>query len=142
MKLTSSDKKVIMQEITKAEAKTTGEIRVHVTYQSKDDQPLEAAIAIFTKLNMHETRERNGVLVYFNPKARKFALYGDLGIYEKLGQTYWNDLVQHVRSTIHDKDLLTGIIDAVQALGEKLAIHFPGSKDDTNELKNDITETH
>jgi uncharacterized membrane protein len=81
-------------------------------------------------------------LVFFNPKARKFALYGDLGIYEKLGQTYWNDLVQHVRSTIHDKDLLTGIIDAVQALGEKLAIHFPGSKDDTNELKNDITETH
>ena len=142
MKLSAQDKKIIIEAISKAEAKTTGEIRVHVTYHAKDDHPLDIAQSIFENLNMHQTRERNGVLIYFNPKARKFALYGDQGIHQKLGQTYWNELVQHVRLTIQEKDLLNGIMDAVNALGEKLATHFPGTHADTDELSNDISESH
>jgi uncharacterized membrane protein len=141
MKLSSQDKKIIMQTISNAEAKTTGEIRVHITYDSKDENPLEAARFMFEKLNMHQTRERNGVLIYFKPKLRKFALYGDLGIHKKLGQTYWDELVLHVRQTIISKDLLAGIADAVSALGEKLAVHFPASHHDQNELTNNVTES-
>jgi len=142
MKLSTSDKKIIMQEIAQAESKTTGEIRVHVTYHAKDENPLGSAQSMFLKLNMQETTERNGVLLYFNPKARKFALFGDEGIHQKLGQNYWDDLVVHLRQTIHEKDLITAITHAVQALGEKLTLHFPGYKNDTDELKNDVTETH
>jgi uncharacterized membrane protein len=142
MKLRSQDKKIIVQEIAKAEAKTTGEIRVHVAYHTKDERPLDVAQAIFLKLNMHDTKERNGVLIYFNPKARKFALFGDIGIHEKLGQTYWDALVKDIRSTIHEKDLLAGILNAVSALGDKLSNHFPGSKLDSNELSDDVSESH
>ena len=131
-----------MQEIAQAESKTTGEIRVHVTYLAKDENPLGSAQSMFQNLNMQETTERNGVLLYFNPKARKFALFGDEGIHQKLGQNYWDNLVVHLRQTIHEKDLITAITNAVQALGEKLTLHFPGSKNDTDELKNDVTETH
>ena len=94
------------------------------------------------KLKMHETIARNGVLIYFNPKARKFALFGDIGIHQKLGQTYWDELVAHVRSTIHEKDLLSGILDAIHALGEQLAKHFPGSGHNPDELTNEVTEKH
>lgn len=130
-----------MQEIVSAESKTTGEIRVHVSDQAHDENPLGSAHSIFLKLNMQNTRERNGVLIYFNPKARKFALFGDEGIHQKLGQHYWDELVLHLRQTIHEKDLLTAIIHAVHALGEKLAVHFPGTKHDTDELHNDISES-
>ncbi len=131
-----------MHAIQEAEQKTSGEIRVHVTYDGQDDQPLESARLIFLKLGMQSTREHNGVLIYFNPKARKFALYGDSGIHEKLGQIYWDQLVSHVRETIREKDLLAGILDAVHALGEQLATHFPGSGHNPDELTNEVSETH
>jgi uncharacterized membrane protein len=141
MKLTSHDKKLIVQAITEAEQKTTGEIRVHVTYSAHDETPLDQAKKVFHSLKMNETQARNGVLIYFNPKARKFALYGDQGIHEKLGQKYWEELVQKVRSTIHEKSLIDGILGSVQELGNQLATHFPGSHDDQNELHNDVSES-
>lgn len=140
MRLSNSDKKTVMHAIQEAEKKTSGEIRVHIQYSKKDDTPLVEAKAIFEELKMHETMERNGVLIYFNPKARKFALFGDVGIHQKLGQTYWDELVTHVRSTIHEKDLLSGILDAVHALGDQLANHFPGHGHNPNELTNEVTE--
>jgi uncharacterized membrane protein len=142
MKLSNNDKTTIMQAIQQAEKRTSGEIRVHVTYDGQEDQPLESARLIFLKLGMQATRDRNGVLIYFNPKARKFALYGDSGIHEKLGQHYWDQLVSHVRDTIREKDLLAGILDAVHALGEQLSTHFPGSGHNPDELTNEISETH
>ncbi len=142
MKLSNSDKEAIMHAIQAAERKTSGEIRVHIQYSKKDETPLSEAKAIFESLKMHETQERNGVLIYFNPKARKFALYGDSGIHEKLGQHYWDELVTHVRETIREKDLLAGIVDAVHALGEQLEKHFPGSGHNPDELTNEISETH
>lgn len=142
MKLSNNDKKTIMQAIQQAEKKTSGEIRVHVTYDGQDDQPLESARLIFLKLGMQSTRDRNGVLIYFNPKARKFALYGDEGIHQQLGQKYWDELVMHVRETIREKDLLAGILDAVHALGEQLEKHFPGSGHNPDELTNEVSETH
>jgi uncharacterized membrane protein len=141
MKLTNHDKNLIVQAITNAEQKTSGEIRVHVTYSAKDEAPLDEAKKVFQSLKMNETQARNGVLIYFNPKARKFALFGDQGIHEKLGQKYWDELVQHVRLTIHEKSLIDGILDAVTALGNQLAMHFPGKHDDQNELRNDVSES-
>ena len=142
MRLSNSDKKTIMHAIQEAEKNTSGEIRVHIQYSKKDDAPLAEAKSIFEELKMHETIARNGVLIYFNPKARKFALFGDIGIHQKLGQTYWDELVAHVRSTIHEKDLLSGILDAIHALGEQLAKHFPGSGHNPDELTNEVTEKH
>lgn len=141
MKLTSKEKKLIMKAIEEAEFKTSGEIRVHLSYSSHDDEPLMQAQAHFEKLKMHLTRDRNGILLYINPKARKFALYGDRGINEKVGHHYWEELKNKLRKDIQDFDLATGIVNAVHELGNQLKHHFPFIKGDKNELHNDLSES-
>ncbi len=142
MKLTSSQKKQIVAAIEKAEKKTSGEIRVHLSYLKIDASPLLEAQKEFVKLKMHETKDRNGILIYINPQARKFALFGDEGIHSKLGQAYWDQLKETLRDNIHHDDLTTGIIKAVMELGSQLALHFPYShSEDKNELQNDISES-
>jgi uncharacterized membrane protein len=141
MKLSTKEKKLIMKSIEEAEFKTSGEIRVHLSYSAHDDEPLTQAQLHFEKLKMHLTRDRNGILLYINPKAKRFALYGDRGINEKLGQHYWEELKNQLRKDIHDSDLTTGIVNAVLELGNQLKHHFPYTESDKNELHNDLSES-
>ena len=141
MKLSTQEKNQIIKAIEAAELKTSGEIRVHISYSRKEESPLNQAQIKFNQLEMHKTKDRNGVLLYINPKVKKFALYGDQGIHEKLGQEYWNSLKDTLKLKIREKDLTTGIIHAIEELGIQLKKHFPFSKNDQNELINELTES-
>ncbi len=44
----------------------------------------------FVKLRMHQTPERNGVLLYFAPRSRHFAIIGDDRIHQRYGQEFWD----------------------------------------------------
>ncbi len=142
MKLTSAQKKKIVQAIENAEHQTSGEIRVHFSYSKSDENPLFQAQKQFEKLKMHLTKDRNGILIYINPNARKFALYGDEGIHLKLGQDYWDQLKNSLKKNIQEKDLIHGIENAVLDLGVQLKAHFPHAEKDKNELKNDVSESN
>ena len=142
MKLTSKEKKLIVKSIIEAEHLTSGEIRVHLSYSKSDESPLLQAQNQFEKLKMHLTKNRNGVLLYVNPRVRKFALYGDIGIHEKVGQAYWNALKDALQSKIREKDLTSGITHAVEELGKQLKTYFPHTDHDQNQLSNDVTESN
>lgn len=141
MKLNSNEKKMIIQAIEKAERETSGEIRVHLSYSLHEAEPLQQAQIQFQKLNMHQTTKRNGILLYINPRARKFAVFGDQGINEKLGQHYWEELKDKLKQDILSQGLTSAIVNAVQELGKQLKTHFPFMKNDKNELKNDLSES-
>lgn len=141
MKLSTQEKNQIMKAIEAAEHKTSGEIRVHLSYSKKEESPLNQAQIKFNQLEMQKTKDRNGILLYINPKVKKFALYGDQGIHEKLGQEYWNSLKDSLKLKIREKDLTTGIIHAIEELGVQLKNHFPFSENDQNELINELTES-
>lgn len=134
---------MIVSAIREAELQTSGEIRVHLSFSPiHHEDMLPLAQKEFQKLKMHLTRERNGVLLYINPKIRKFALFGDQGIHEKVGQDYWDQLKNELRNKIRDTDLTTGIISAVHEIGMKLKLHFPyDHRNDQDELKNDLSES-
>lgn len=141
MKLSSQQKKEIVKAITLAEKETSGEIRVHISYSNCTEELLPLAQKQFEKLKMHHTKDRNGILLYINPKVKKFALYGDEGIHLKLGQDYWNSLKDQMRDEIKNIDLTTGICHAIEELGKQLRSHFPYSHHDKNELHNDVSES-
>jgi uncharacterized membrane protein len=130
------DEPRIIEEIKKAEAGTSGEIRVFVSTREIDD-PVAQAKRHFEDLGMTKTRHRNGVLIYLAPRSRKFAILGDKGIHEKSEQS-WEDIVAAVVPLLREDRFTEAICRAIHETGALLARHFPAEPGDRNELPNTI----
>ena len=128
----------VVSAIRTAEERTSGELRIHLERHCPGD-PLNRAAEVFSRLGMDKTGLRNGVLIYCALKDRRFAVYGDAGIHERLGQTYWQELVDHVQQEIRGNSLAAGLALAAESIGKNLSDHFPRSADDRDELPDDIS---
>ncbi|MDQ6630688.1 MAG: TPM domain-containing protein [Verrucomicrobiota bacterium] len=131
------DEEKIVAAIAVAEKKTSGEIRVYISDKKRED-PLAFAQKRFVKLGMTKTRQRNGVLIYLAPAARKFAVVGDSGIHEKCGQTFWHETRDAMTDLLKQQLYTEAIVTAVNKIGVLLARHFPFRPDDKDELPNKI----
>ena len=136
--LSKQDQQRIVEAIQQAEHQTSGEIRVHVESRCPGD-PLERAKAIFVKLNMHQTAQRNGVIVYLALKDRKLAIWGDKGINEKVPENFWQDVTQKMIDYFKKGKFTEGLVQGIGMIGEKLKAYFPYQKDDVNELTDDVS---
>ena len=130
----------IAKAIATAEATTSGEIRVFIQRGNVADAVSDAR-AQFERLGMTQTRERNAVLVFVAPRAQKFAVIGDRGVYEKCGQPFWEALTQAMRPHFHAQHFTDAIVHAIGEAGQLLAQHFPRRPDDRNELPNAVEES-
>ena len=131
--------KRIVTAIQQAEQCTSGEIRVYVENHCRYVNPLDRAAEIFAGLRMEKTVARNAVLVYVALKDRQLALYGDKGIHEKVGSTFWNEQVRNILSHFNKADYAGGIARVVTEIGMALQKHFPYDEGtDKNELPDDI----
>ena len=130
----------IAKAIATAEATTSGEIRVFIQRGNVADAVSDAR-AQFERLGMTQTRERNAVLVFVAPRAQKFAVIGDRGVYEKCGQPFWEALTQAMRPHFQAQHFTDAIVHAVREAGSLLAQHFPRRPDDRNELPNAVEES-
>ena len=135
--LAQLDETKIVAEIAKAEKCTSGEIRVFVSRREVKDA-VSRAQRRFEKLGMTRTQLRNGVLLYFAPRSRKFAVVGDLGVHEKCGQAFWEEVSTEVSARLRTEDFTEAIIHGVRKVGEVLARHFPPQAGDRDELPNEI----
>jgi uncharacterized membrane protein len=137
--LNTSDKQMLVLAIQAAEKTTSGEIRVHVESRTKKGDALTRATEIFHKEKMHETKERNGVLVYVAVEDRKLAIYADQGIYDKVGVEFWYSQVQEMTAHFKNANYVQGMVQVIGALGEALTENFPFDRvSDTNELSDEI----
>jgi uncharacterized membrane protein len=131
----------IIQEIGKAESKTSGEIRVLIERGKLKSDPLEAAQSKFHRLGMHKTRERNAVLIFVAPRVHKLAIVGDNAIHEKCGDEFWQRVVERMRRHFQNEKFSDALVEAIKEVGSVLARHFPKTVRDTNELPDDVIET-
>ncbi len=127
----------IVQAIASAEGRTSAEIRVHVTRRVPKDLE-ERALRRFHLLGMTKTAERNGVLIYIAPRARKFRVLGDVAIHEKAGQDFWTGVAGALEERFRKGEFTEGVLDAIGRVAEKLARHFPRRPDDRDELPNTL----
>jgi uncharacterized membrane protein len=130
----------IARAIAAAEAKTSGEIRVFIQRGNVADVVSDARDQ-FERLGMTQTRERNAVLVFVAPRAQKFAVIGDRGVYEKCGEPFWKALTQAMRPHFQAQNFTDAIVHAIQEAGQLLGQHFPRRPDDRNELPNAVEES-
>ena len=135
--LAQLDSKRIVAAIAAAEEKTSGEIRVFVSIREVEDAR-RAAEGHFASMGMSKTRHRNGVLLFFAPKAQKFAVIGDSGVHEKCGDLFWQQLVARMAGFLRQDQFTEALIHGVEEAGSLLAQHFPPEPGDSNELPNDI----
>lgn len=135
---TREEEKNIMQAIARAELETSGEVRVHIDRECKDDV-LDRAVSLFAKLKMNETRERNGVLFYLAVKSKKFAIIGDAGINQKVPKDFWESTKTLMLERFREGAFASGLIAGIDLAGLELKAHFPWQKDDVNELTDEIS---
>jgi uncharacterized membrane protein len=132
------DRQRIEEAIKKAERRTSGEIRVCVATFFWGSVEKEAARA-FERLGMTRTKERNGVLFLVVPSRRKFVVRGDQGIHDRVGQEFWEHVVEAVSQKFHEGDFTEGLVNGIEEVGEKLATHFPyDPATDKDELSDDV----
>ena len=134
----SKDKLQIENAIRAAELKTSGEIRVHIEKNCKEDV-LDRAAFLFEKLEMHKTDLRNGVLFYLAIEDHLFAILGDAGINQKVPENFWVEIKQTMESEFKEGKFTDGLVTGINKAGEALKHHFPWQKDDINELSDEIS---
>lgn len=131
-------KKQITDAIKGAELNTSGEIRLHIESDCKEDV-LDRAAFMFEKLTMHKTELRNGVLFYLSINDRKFAILGDAGINAVTPDNFWDEIKETVLDHFKKEKYAKGLSEGITLAGEALQKHFPHQKDDINELSDDIS---
>ena len=89
--LSKKEETAVLEAIRRAEARTSGEIRVHVERRCAGNA-MAAAERWFQRLGMDATRERNGILFYVAVDERAFAIVGGAGIHAKVGDPFWEAL--------------------------------------------------
>ena len=121
--------KRVLDALRKAEAGTSGEIRVLIARHKAAD-PVSAAQSYFNRLGMANSRHRNGVLIFVAPRSRRFAVIGDTGVHEKCGDTFWTGLAKAMGDHFKRGDFTDGLVHGIERAGEMLAATFPRSKED------------
>ena len=128
----------VVEAIKQAERNTSGEIKVHIENRCKGNVE-ERSLVVFNKLKLNETKLRNGVLIYLAVRDHKFAILGDEGINNVVGQDFWNDVKDLMLSHFKENRFAEGLEQGIQRCGEKLKTYFPYQSDDINEIPDDIS---
>lgn len=136
--LTLIEKSAIESAIAEAEMLTSGEIRLFIDERCKHEDPIKTAGIIFQKLKMHKTKLRNGVLIYLSVLDRKFAIIGDKGIHEEVGNDFWHETKELMLAHFKNNQLSEGLLAGIKKVGETLSKQFPRQSGDRNEISNEI----
>lgn len=142
--LTEAEQELVREAIAAAENRTSGEIRLHLERDVPAKAPVNGdaylrAREVFAGLKMHETAERNGVLVYLATRSRKFAVLGDEQLHQRVGEGFWNDVRDLMAARFGEDRFVDGLCEGIALVGEKLRAHFPHREGDVNELSDEIS---
>ncbi len=143
--LDEADFDAITRAIALAESRTSGEIRVHLERRvprpmfGRAPDALARARHVFRRLGMHRTAERHGVLIYLAVDERRFAVVGDAGIHERVGDSHWHGVRDLMAAELRASAPRDAIVHAIDAIGLALSEHYPRRRDDRNELSDDVS---
>jgi uncharacterized membrane protein len=113
----------IRRAIDSAEQGTTGRIGVRIV-PGKTADALEEARKHFAGARLHEHEHRNGVVFFVAPKAKRFAVFGDKAIHERVGDAFWSKLVDDMSPYFAKGDFTEGLVLGIARVGEQLRLHF------------------
>lgn len=113
-----------------------GPVRRFMTPRSvKLDRSRRHAQELFLARNLHQTRERTGVLIFVSLAEHAAELIADEGIAAVVDQKRWDDAIAALVAGAKAGRTSEGLVAAVTQVGDILAEHFPADPtDNPNEL--------
>jgi len=130
----------IESAIALAEAAHHGEIRVAVE-TALELMPLlrgqtarERALEVFAQQRVWDTEANNGVLIYLLLSDRDMEIVADRGVARRVDARVWEDLCREMEMRFRAGAWEGGMLHAVDAVSRQLAVLYPRTKEDVNEL--------
>lgn len=96
------------------------------------------AVEQFLTQNLHTTDGRTGVLLFVSVAERYAEILADAGIHRKVPESEWQDIVDALTGAIGENRAADGFVTAVEAIGARLAQHFPPGSADRTRLPNHL----
>lgn len=117
-------------------------VRVFMTPRSvKKDRARRHAEELFLARNLHQTRERTGVLIFVSEAEHAAEIIADEGIAAVVDQSEWDAAIAALVTEAKAGRLGEGLARAVGMVGEILGRHFPADQaDNPNELPDAVVE--
>lgn len=138
--LNKTEQDKVVASIQRAEANTTGELRVFIEGACTYIDAMDRAKELFGELGMTETVRRNGVLIYVAVDSHQYAILGDKEIYEQAGgPAFWQKAADELKAYLQKGAIGDGLCVCIDELGAALAKYFPYDPEVTkNELPDEI----
>ncbi len=121
--MSNAQQATIAAAIAAAEDGTTGRIAVR-EIPDRSVNAFERAKREFGRIGLQRHEHANAALILVAPQARRFAIIGDRALHERVGDAFWNDVVEKSTPFFARGETEAGILYAVARLGEVLHAHF------------------
>ncbi len=92
----------------------------------------------FLAQNLHTTEGRTGVLLFVSVVERYAEVLADAGIHKKVSEAEWQSIVDKLTAAIGEGRAAEGFVAAIDAIGGKLALHFPPGSAEPVRLPNHL----
>lgn len=117
--------------IRAGETKHTGEIRfvveagLHPYEVLSKKTPRQRGIELFSHLNIWDTEQNNGVLIYLLLADRDVEIVADRGIDKQIGYDQWNLICHQMEILFRRGEFEQGVMQGLNAVSAALEKHFP-----------------
>lgn len=128
--------------IKASELTHTGEIRfvveagLHPLEIISKKMPKKRAIELFSLLNIWDTEQNNGVLIYLLLADRDVEIVADRGIHQHVGNDGWESICHAMELQFRRGEFEAGVLDGIRQIGALLKQHYPADGENENELPN------
>ncbi len=106
----------------------------------KERRVRDKAIAAFRIGGEGRTRGATAILIYVSLSEHRAEIVADKSIADKVAPTEWGDAMALLIGRIKRGEAGLGMAEAVTAVGALIALHFPKTETDTNELPDRLIE--
>jgi uncharacterized membrane protein len=94
----------------------------------------QRAREIFADLDVWDTEENTGVLLYVQLVDHRIEIIADRGIAARVSQADWDALCRAMESRFRANEYLAGALEAIEGVTRILERHFPARDANPNEL--------
>lgn len=92
----------------------------------------------FLAQNLHTTAGRTGVLIFVSVAERYAEILADAGIHGRVDEREWQSIVDGLTKAMSQGRVVDGFVAAIDAVGKRLAEHFPPGSHDPHALPNHL----
>ena len=94
----------------------------------------------FIQQGLHQTKERNGLLLFVAVAEHYVEIIADQGINDRVPDDTWDNIVSEFVHQVKQRKIADGFLVAIEKSGKLLQEQFPSNPVDKNELPNHLIE--